>query len=320
MADENPPDLGRFSGTGPAPLDRARKHVHDHGPNDDSRGNAGTMEVFEPVEELTGDLSRGVIVICDHASGALPGAYGSLGLAESEFHRHIAYDIGAAALARDIASRLAAPAVLCRFSRLLIDPNRGEDDPTLIMRLSDGSVVPGNARLDNDERANRISRYYRPYHDAIARMIDKALAAGTVPAILSVHSFTAHWRGYARPWHAGILWDRDPRLAVPLIEALRREPDLVIGDNEPYSGQLKGDCLYRHGTRRGLAHALVEVRQDLLGSEAGISEWAERLAARVGEIAGTDPLRRIADYGSHSDGAGTRRQAGGRASDKDGET
>ena len=106
----------------------------------------------------------------------------------------------------------------------------------------------------------------------------------------------------------------------PLLDGLRRITGLVIGDNEPYSGQLKGDCLYRHGTRRGLAHALVEVRQDLLGSEAGISEWAERLAARVGEIAGTDPLRRIADYGSHSDGAGTRRQAGGRASDKDGET
>ena len=277
-------------------------------------------EQAEAYTVIGGTLDAGLIVLCDHASNALPPEYGTLGLASAQFARHIAYDIGAAAVTRHIAEAFGAPALLTHYSRLLIDPNRGEDDPTLIMRLSDGSVVPGNARLDNDERANRISRYYRPYHDAIARMIDKALAAGTVPAILSVHSFTAHWRGYARPWHAGILWDRDPRLAVPLIEALRREPDLVIGDNEPYSGQLKGDCLYRHGTRRGLAHALVEVRQDLLGSEAGISEWAERLAARVGEIAGTDPLRRIADYGSHSDGAGTRRQAGGRASDKDGET
>lgn len=262
------------------------------------------MGGFEPVEERAGDVERGVILVCDHASGALPGEYGSLGLGKDEFRRHIAYDIGAAALTRELAQRLGAPAVLSRYSRLLIDPNRGEDDPTLIMRLSDGTVVPGNAHIGEDERAKRITRFYRPYHDAIARRIDEALAAGVVPAVLSVHSFTAHWRGFARPWHAGILWDRDPRLAVPLIDALRAAGNgLVIGDNEPYSGRLKGDCMYRHGTRRGLAHALVEIRQDLLGSEAGIGEWAERLAGCVERIAAREELREIRSFGSHSDGA-----------------
>lgn len=270
------------------------------------------LDGFTPVEEVAGDLGRGVILVCDHASGALPGEYGSLGLGKSEFMRHIAYDIGAAALTRELAARLGVPAILSNYSRLLIDPNRGEDDPTLIMRLSDGTVVPGNARIDEDERASRITRFYRPYHDAIARRIDEALAAGVVPALLSMHSFTAHWRGFARPWHAGILWDRDPRLAVPLIEALRAQGDgLVIGDNEPYSGRLKGDCMYRHGTRRGLAHALVEIRQDLLGNEAGIGEWAGRLADCVSKIAIRDELRKIRDFGSHSDGqagAGTARR------------
>jgi predicted N-formylglutamate amidohydrolase len=127
-----------------------------------------------------------------------------------------------------------------------------------------------------------------------------------VPAILSVHSFTAHWRGFARPWHAGILWDRDPRLAVPLIDALRAGGNgLVIGDNEPYSGRLKGDCMYRHGTGRGLAHALVEIRQDLLGSAAGIGEWAERLAGCMASIAELGELREIRSFGSHSDGRAT---------------
>lgn len=262
---------------------------------------AGRAARFEPVERIDGDAARGLVLICDHASNLLPPACGTLGLPERELARHIAYDIGAAALTRALAARLGAPAVLSRFSRLLIDPNRAEDDPTLIMRLSDGAVVPGNARLDADERARRISLYYRPYHDAVAAAIDAALAGGTVPAIVSVHSFTANWRGFARPWHAGVLWDRDPRLAVPLIEALRADENLVIGDNEPYSGRLRGDTLHRHGTGRGLAHALVELRQDLLADAAGIVEWTGRLAAILGRLMRRPDLRRIENFGSHTD-------------------
>jgi predicted N-formylglutamate amidohydrolase len=256
----------------------------------------------EAVETIPGDPAGGLVVLCDHASNALPPQYGKLGLPASEFQRHIAYDIGAAALARRMAAALGAPAVLSRFSRLLIDLNRGEDDPTLIMRLSDGAVVPGNACIDAQERQRRLERYYHPYHAAIARVLDAAIATGRAPAIVSVHSFTPVWRGRKRPWHAGILWDRDPRLAVPLIEALRADPSLVVGDNEPYVGALKGDTLYRHGSQRGLAHALIEVRQDLIGDDRGVAEWAERLVSILARLK-DDPVLRVARrFGSRSDG------------------
>ena len=142
----------------------------------------------------------------------------TLGLPQPELKRHIAYDIGAAAVTRHLAKLLQAPAVLTHFSRLLIDPNRGEDDPTMIMRLSDGAIVPGNRHIDSQERARRVDHYYRPYHAAIDRVIDQCIGAGRPPAILSIHSFTESWKGTPRPWHAGILWDRDPRLAQPLLD------------------------------------------------------------------------------------------------------
>lgn len=230
-------------------------------------------------EVIPGDLSRGVIVIADHASNALPARYGMLGLPPSEFERHIAYDIGVAAVARGLCARLAVPAVLGGFSRLLIDPNRGLDDPTLIMQLSDGAIVPGNVNIPPAERDRRIALYHRPYHQAIGRLIEAALNSGRAPAILSIHSFTPTWKGVPRPWHAGILWKRDRRFAAPLIEALRRERHLVIGDNEPYSGGLDGDTLEVHATRRVLADGLIEIRQDLIAHEAGVREWVDRLAA-----------------------------------------
>ena len=228
-------------------------------------------------ETLPGDEAGGLILLCDHASNALPEPYGSLGLPAGELERHIAYDIGAAALTRGLAERFGVPAVLSRFSRLLIDPNRGIDDPTLVMRLSDGAVVPGNARIDAAEKARRIERFYAPYDAAVGQHVDRALATGHVPAILSIHSFTPIWRGTPRPWHAGVLWDQDPRLARPLIEGLADAGDIVVGDNEPYHGALKGDTLYRHATRRGLAHALLEVRQDLIADEAGVRAWVDRV-------------------------------------------
>ena len=264
------------------------------------QGDATIAARFEPVDEIDGGFETGLILICDHAGNGLPEHYRRLGLPEAAFARHIAYDIGAGALTRKLADYLGAPAVLARFSRLLIDPNRGEGDPTLIMRLSDGVVVPGNARVDDSERANRLSRYYRPYHDAVARAIDRALSRDIVPAIVSMHSFTAQWRGFPRPWHVGILWDRDPRLAVPLIEALRGEGDIVVGDNEPYTGRLAGDTLYRHGTGRGLGHALIELRQDLLATPRGVKGWAERLAPILSRLARLPDLREIRDFGSHS--------------------
>ncbi|SDU35822.1 N-formylglutamate amidohydrolase [Stappia sp. ES.058] len=253
------------------------------------------------VESLSGDPGVGLLILCDHAGNAVPKAYDTLGLPKSEFERHIAYDIGARALTFALAAALSAPAVLSTFSRLLIDPNRGEDDPTLIMRLSDGAVVPGNARHDAGERERRLAVYHRPYHSAVEARIDAAIAAGHPPTVLSVHSFTPVWRGVPRPWHAGVLWDRDPRFAVPLRDRLRGEPDLVVGDNEPYGGALKNDCMFRHGTQRGLAHALLEVRQDLIGDARGVAAWADRLVPMLRQLLDELPdLATIRHYGSGS--------------------
>ncbi|MHA1157820.1 MAG: N-formylglutamate amidohydrolase [Alphaproteobacteria bacterium] len=242
------------------------------------RPQAAEVRALAPFTVAQGDPAGGFLVLCDHAHNHVPAGYASLGLPPDEFHRHIAYDPGAEALSSSIARRLGVPAVFSTFSRLLIDPNRGEDDPTLIMRISDGAIVPGNRHVDAEERQARIDRFHAPYHDAVAAAIDAGLASGVVPAVISIHSYTPVWRGKPRPWHAGILWDRDPRLAVPLIEALRAEPELIVGDNEPYSGSLANDTLNRHATARGIAHALIEVRQDLIADESGVERWAARLA------------------------------------------
>lgn len=254
---------------------------------------------------IPGSLQTGIVLLCDHAENALPDGYGTLGLAPDELARHIAYDIGARGVTERLAARLGAPAVMTRFSRLLIDCNRGEDDPTLIMRLSDGAIVPGNRTLSAEERQERIARYYRPYHTAIAEVVDLALARGVTPILLSVHSFTNVWRGASRPWHAAVLWDKDPRLARPLLATLRDDPALVVGDNEPYAGHLRGDCLWRHGTSRGIPHALLEIRQDLISSEGGQAEWAERVAQAMerilaGKSADAD-FRAITYFGSQTD-------------------
>ena len=262
---------------------------------------------FKPVDRVAGDLATGLIFLCDHARRDLPPEYGDLGLEASQFDRHIAYDIGAEAITLKLAERFGAPALMTRYSRLLIDPNRAEDDPTLIMPLSDGAVVPGNRHVSADERLKRLSLFYRPYHDAVAGMIDEALMEGIVPVIVSVHSFTHNWRGVTRPWDVGILWDRDPRLASPMIEAFRGQDGLVVGDNEPYSGALKGDTMYRHGTRRGLAHALIEYRQDLVGTEAGVAEWVDRSELVLRAILNNPELREIKHFGSCSDNRRTGR-------------
>lgn len=256
-------------------------------------------------EFIPGAPDKGLVLICDHASNAFPPGYGTLGLPPDQLERHIAYDIGAAGVTRRLAALLGVPAVLSRFSRLFIDPNRGEDDPTLVMRISDGALIPGNAHIDSNEIKRRIKRFYEPYHAAIDTVLDAAIAAGKPPAILSIHSFTENWRGRPRPWHATVLWDRDPRLAKPLVDALRAEPGLITGENEPYTGRLKGDSLYVHGTKRGLAHALIEIRQDLIRDAAGQSAWAERLARIVTGILARSQINgkmhRIHCYGSHAD-------------------
>jgi predicted N-formylglutamate amidohydrolase len=226
-----------------------------------------------PVEEIDGPCEAGVLFLCDHASNALPQRYGTLGIAPDQLERHIAYDSGAAALTRALAARFGAPALLTRFSRLLIDPNRGADDPTLVMRLSDGAIIPGNAQVGPQEIEERRRLFWRPYRDAVRARLDAMLAAGPVPAIISLHSFTPHWKGVPRPWEAAVLWDADPRLPAPLLTGLRGL-GVATGDNEPYDGALEGDTLFEHGAARGLPHALIELRQDLIAKPEGVAHWA----------------------------------------------
>jgi predicted N-formylglutamate amidohydrolase len=214
-----------------------------------------------------------LLFLCDHAGNRLPPGYGTLGLAPAEFETHIAYDIGAAHVARALAADFGAPAILGVFSRLLIDLNRGPDDPTLVMQLSDGSVIPGNRGITDQELSRRIAEFHAPYHHAIAAEIAR-LGASTV--LVSLHSFTPAWKGVKRKWDIGILWDRDARLARPLMTRLA-EAGFTVGGNEPYSGALEGDTLNRHGTRAGLPHVLIEMRQDLVDNQDAARVMAERL-------------------------------------------
>jgi predicted N-formylglutamate amidohydrolase len=237
------------------------------------------MQEFRPFEIIDGDYDKGMVLVADHAMNRLPPRYGRLGLADSDFLRHIALDIGVEGLTRRLAHRLGVPAVLGCFSRLLIDPNRGEDDPTLIMKISDGAIIAGNHPITDEEWQFRLDTYHRPYHQAVGRTIATAAAAsGRAPLVLSLHSFTPFWKDFARPWHAAVLWDSDDRAVTPFLSMLRQPGDIVVGDNEPYDGALKGDTMYRHCMVPGIAHALLEVRQDLIDDDAGIDSWAQRLA------------------------------------------
>lgn len=262
-----------------------------------------TVDEFTPYEYVDGDLSSGVLLVCDHARNTVPSEYCGLGVPAEQLQRHIGYDIGARAVTLELARRLDLPACLSTFSRLLIDPNRGEDDPTLIMRLSDGSVVPGNAGVDLAERERRIARYHKPYHDLVDATLDMMLKTAPPPMVFSIHSFTPVWRGTPRPWHATVLWDTDPRAVVPLLDGLRGQADLVIGDNEPYDGALKNDTIYRHATRRGLSNALLEIRQDLIADDAGVREWAGRLETIIKKLSADPQCRKVQRYRSRCDAA-----------------
>lgn len=214
-----------------------------------------------------------LLFLCDHASNRLP--EGALGLDPSLLATHIAYDIGAAAMTRALASAYGAPAFLGGWSRLLIDLNRGADDPTIVMKLSDGSIIPGNVLggAEACEVARRIKVFHAPYHAAIDAALDRM---GPNAVVVSLHSFTPAWKGRPRPWEVGVLYDRDTRLSAPLMVRLK-EAGFTVGDNEPYSGALEGDTLYQHGTLRGLPHVLIEIRQDLISSGDAAQAFASRL-------------------------------------------
>lgn len=233
----------------------------------------------DPPFVITGqDRPARWLVTCDHASNAVPPwvGGGSLGITDDDMQRHIAWDVGAAALSLRLAERLDAPCVMSTFSRLVIDANRGEDDPTLVMKLYDGTIIPANRHTGPAEVEERLARLHRPYHGALARLA--ARQPDTV--IVAVHSFTPCLRGRPpRPWQVGILYaPDDPRLSHPLIARLAAQGDLCVGDNQPYSGALPGDAIDRHALAMHRHNTLIEVRNDLICGAAGQDHWADRLA------------------------------------------
>jgi predicted N-formylglutamate amidohydrolase len=247
------------------------------------------MSAASAFELLNPDGSTPVLLVCDHASRVFPEHLGTLGVPEPDTFEHIAWDIGAAELTRGLSAALDAPAILCRWSRLVVDCNRRLDHPSAIPVESDRIAIPGNIGITAEDREWRIRHIHAPYHAAIDTQLDTMLARGAVPAFVSVHSFTPLMGEVARPWHVGVLWDKDERMPKPVIESLRRVNGLHVGDNEPYSGRHPTDyTLHAHAAVRGLAYLGFEVRQDLLATPGGIRYWVGLLDQAV-RVALADP-------------------------------
>ena len=237
-----------------------------------------------PFEVLNPEGTARFAILCDHASNRVPRALANLGLPPTELERHVAWDIGAAAITRRLAARFDAPAVLAGYSRLVIDCNRRLDDAQSILAASDGTAVPGNRGLTTEAAADRAEACFHPYHRACAAVLDAVEARGapscatSAPSapVVMIHTFTPTMDGTLRPWHTGILWDgEDGRIALPLLHALRTRDGLQVGDNEPYSGASPhGYTMPTHAARHGRANVQIEVRQDLVADDAGIERWS----------------------------------------------
>ncbi len=239
-----------------------------------------------------------VVLVCDHASNAIPARLNALGLSAVELARHIAWDIGAAQVTRLLAARLDAPAVLCGYSRLVIDSNRPPGDPTSIAEVSDGTLIPGNRDLDDTEAEARLNEVFWPYHRAITQAMAHRWrhGHGRAPALIAIHSFTPVMNGFHRPWQLGVLWNRDPRLAEPLLTRLQAYPEMCIGDNEPYSGRDVGFTMNTHGGAAGLPHLEVEIRQDLLADEVDCAHWTEVVGDALAAVLRDELLYTVRHY------------------------
>ncbi len=219
------------------------------------------------------------LIVADHAGNFMPRRLARLGVSEAECQRHIAWDIGIAAVSRLVADALDASLAQQNYSRLVIDCNRAPGSETSIPELSELTSVPGNIGLSDAAKAARVREIFRPYHDAIESELDRRRQASRPAALISMHSFTPVFMGESRPWHAGVLYNRDPRFAHILMVLLKREAGLVVGDNEPYSVTDASDyTIPVHGERRGLHHVAIEIRQDLIADDKGQREWGALLA------------------------------------------
>jgi predicted N-formylglutamate amidohydrolase len=233
------------------------------------------------------------LIVADHAGHLVPEGI-ELGVDPHDLARHIGWDIGAAIVTRQLADRLNAPALLCHVTRLVIDPNRRPRLPSSMPVVSDGTVVPGNRDLQEKDVRARIRNHFLPYHRAIARWLGAKRKAGIVPAMIAVHSFTPRMLGVSRPWQVGVLWRGDRRLAAPLLEGLRRDPGLCVGDNEPYSGvEDFGYTVNFHAQRNHIPHVMVELRQNEIDRPETARAWGNRLADLLAPALANQDLYRL---------------------------
>jgi len=219
------------------------------------------------------------VLVADHAGRLLPRSLGSLGLDEPELSSHIAWDIGIAGVTEKLSAALDAAFVSQSYSRLAIDCNRSVGAPDSIVSVSGGIAIPGNQGLTTADAEARARLIHRPYHDHLRNLFDRRQQRAKPTILLAMHSFTPVFVGDARPWHVGVLYGRDSRLAKLVLDLLRSEPGLIVGDNQPYSGGDGNDfTIVEHGERRDLPHIEIEIRQDLIADDAGQVEWSERFA------------------------------------------
>lgn len=234
------------------------------------------------VQVLNEDGGSDIVLLCEHASNHIPAEYGGLGLAAEELRRHIAWDIGAAGVTRLLSARLGAPAFLGGYSRLLIDVNRPLGSESSIPLRSEATDIPGNIGLDDAEKARRAERMFRPFHDRVAHHLDRRARSGRATRLVTVHSFTPVFLGQKRPWHVGVLYDAAKDFGEAILAGLGADGTLNAAANEPYVIARDGDyAIPVHGDDRGIPAALIEIRQDLVATDAGIAEWADRLAGAI---------------------------------------
>lgn len=239
-----------------------------------------------------------VLLVGDHASNVIPSALDNLGLEAATLEQHIAYDIGTSKLLHHLSEHLNAPAVRAGYSRLVVDLNRSLEDPSVMPEISDNTPIPGNQNMSQEQRSDRIHHFYTPYRKAIDGMLHGFHERNIVPAFIAIHSFTPAMAGFARPWHIGILWDKDSRIPLPLMKRLRAHPDgFNVGDNEPYSGKHPADyTIDHHAEAAGIPHVSIEIRQDLVDTEAGAERWATILDDALREILADPELYQVWQY------------------------
>tara|TARA_B100000767_G_scaffold89104_1_gene85643 strand:+ start:353 stop:1147 length:795 start_codon:yes stop_codon:yes gene_type:complete len=245
------------------------------------------------------------LIICDHASNFIPKEFDNLGLDKGVLDTHVAYDIGAKEVALNLSNLIKCPLIISNFSRLLIDVNRGIDDPTLIMKISDGNIINGNKNLsffnESDDREERINNYYNHYHKKISDLIKKSTQKNIYPAIISIHSFTPFWGNKKRQTELGILWDKDYRLPNIFFKYFADQTQFNIGNNDPYVGYLKNDSLYKHATLQGLPNILLEFRQDLISDQDRQKKMAQIISeVLINNINNTWLFKRVF-FGSRTD-------------------